>query len=350
DANHIAYFVGPDPGLDNVLASTPFNAEGIDKINKNGTTQLRFRFTNLYDVDRNHLGFYSGGYSDPNYHPRLIVDYVAPTDTKAPGPDPANWASRPEPTSSYSITMTSATATDLSGAEYYFENMTDPAHDSGWQNSRVYVDTLLTPNTVYTYRVKMRDKSENQNENTFSAPKPARTLTGLPLVETSLHSVGADDGRIWGNDAGYKGKNYLGSNNMALLLGGGWQSGGAAYSYGYAAVLSFDTADVPDDVTIMAARIEMTRGGISGATDPFTWGGTCYVDIIKPFFGTGRQLENVDWDADPNDSAVATFAGPDPGVDTPMLSSFFTAEALSHIDVTSTTQMRVRFTNLYNEP
>ncbi|MCK4958756.1 MAG: hypothetical protein KAT00_05140, partial [Planctomycetes bacterium] len=86
DANHIAYFTGPDPGPDNVLVSTQFNTEGIDKINKNGTTQLRFRFTNLYDVERNHLGFYSGDYSDPNYHPKLVVDYVAPTDTKAPAP------------------------------------------------------------------------------------------------------------------------------------------------------------------------------------------------------------------------------------------------------------------------
>ncbi|MCK4959659.1 MAG: hypothetical protein KAT00_09660, partial [Planctomycetes bacterium] len=121
-------------------------------------------------------------------------------------------------------------------------------------------------------------------------------------------------------------------------------------SYGYAAVLSFDTVDLPDDVTIMAARIELTRGGASGTIDPFTWGGACYIDIIKPFFGTERALENVDWDADPNETAVATFAGPDPGPDTPMISSYFAAEALSHIDKTSTTQMRVRFTNLYNEP
>jgi hypothetical protein len=51
---------------------------------------------------------------------------------------------------------------------YYFNNVTDPNHDSGWQESSFYADSGLTPNTSYTYRYKVRDKSTQQNETQFT--------------------------------------------------------------------------------------------------------------------------------------------------------------------------------------
>ena len=53
--------------------------------------------------------------------------------------------------------------------EYYFDCLTAGGHDSGWQDGTFYEDTGLDPDTTYTYRVKARDKSPNQNETGYSA-------------------------------------------------------------------------------------------------------------------------------------------------------------------------------------
>ena len=50
------------------------------------------------------------------------------------------------------------------------------ATDSGWQDSPVYTDTGLNPNTQYTYTVQARDKSVNNNPNTASSPASATTF------------------------------------------------------------------------------------------------------------------------------------------------------------------------------
>ncbi|HSR30660.1 MAG TPA: hypothetical protein VLY63_08850, partial [Anaerolineae bacterium] len=48
-------------------------------------------------------------------------------------------------------------------------------NDSGWQDSPVYEDTGLQPETEYTYRVKARDKSPNRNETGWSSEASATT-------------------------------------------------------------------------------------------------------------------------------------------------------------------------------
>jgi hypothetical protein len=96
-------------------------------------------------------------------------------DTTPPLPDPMAWDVLPYATGSTSISMTAATATDPSGVEYYFECTAGGGHDSGWQDSTTYEDTGLAPETQYTYRVKARDKSPNQNETGFSTEASATT-------------------------------------------------------------------------------------------------------------------------------------------------------------------------------
>jgi hypothetical protein len=97
-------------------------------------------------------------------------------DTTPPSPDPLTWATVPYATGSSSISMTATSATDPSGVEYYFECTAGGGHDSGWQDSTTYEDTGLNPETQYTYRVKARDKSTNQNETAFSSTSSATTL------------------------------------------------------------------------------------------------------------------------------------------------------------------------------
>ncbi len=97
-------------------------------------------------------------------------------DATPPSPDPMTWAAEPNATDANSITMTAATATDTSGVEYYFTNITDQNHNSGWQDSNTYTDTNLVNNTTYTYKVRARDKSVNNNETADSNQASATTL------------------------------------------------------------------------------------------------------------------------------------------------------------------------------
>jgi len=79
------------------------------------------------------------------------------------------------------ITMTATTATDSSGVEYYFTCVSGAGHDSGWQDSAVYTDTGLVPNTEYSYTVIARDKSANQNT---TAPSVTASATTASLYDT----------------------------------------------------------------------------------------------------------------------------------------------------------------------
>jgi hypothetical protein len=97
-------------------------------------------------------------------------------DSTAPTPNPMTWAVEPNATGISSITMTATTATDISGVEYFFANVTDPNHNSAWQDSATYTDTGLANNTTYTYRVISRDKSIAGNETGWSAGASATTF------------------------------------------------------------------------------------------------------------------------------------------------------------------------------
>jgi len=103
------------------------------------------------------------------------TDPADPADETAPTPDPMTWATLPCATGGTSISMTATTASDPSGVEYYFTCTSGGGHDSGWQDSSTYEDTALSPNTSYTYTVKARDKSPNQNETGVSSIQSATT-------------------------------------------------------------------------------------------------------------------------------------------------------------------------------
>jgi glucuronoarabinoxylan endo-1,4-beta-xylanase len=96
-------------------------------------------------------------------------------DIEAPLPNPMGWLIEPNAISSSAITMTAGTASDISGVEYYFANITDPNHDSNWVSSYVWTDTGLVNNTAYTYQVKARDMSANHNETGWSVTAGAAT-------------------------------------------------------------------------------------------------------------------------------------------------------------------------------
>ena len=99
---------------------------------------------------------------------------TAAGDITPPVPSPMTFAVPPNTLDEETITMTASTAGDINGVEYYFENTTNSTN-SGWQNSPVYTEANLQLATPYTYRVRARDKSANQNATAFSAPASANT-------------------------------------------------------------------------------------------------------------------------------------------------------------------------------
>ncbi|MHC4324689.1 MAG: right-handed parallel beta-helix repeat-containing protein [Planctomycetota bacterium] len=95
-------------------------------------------------------------------HSGLHSATTFPPDTTAPIPDPATWKTEPYVVSAGSILMEATTATDESGVEYFFTCTSNPAYSSNWQDDPVYQLTSL-PKDIYSFVVKARDKSTNQN-------------------------------------------------------------------------------------------------------------------------------------------------------------------------------------------
>jgi len=86
-------------------------------------------------------------------------------DIEPPSPDPATWATEPYAISPSSIKMEATLASDDSGVAYYFECTSNPAYSSQWQNSPVYeiASPSDLPKDLYTFVLRVRDKSPNQN-------------------------------------------------------------------------------------------------------------------------------------------------------------------------------------------
>jgi len=85
-----------------------------------------------------------------------------PEDTTPPNPNPAVWQTPPYAVPPGSIRMVAVTASDESGVEYYFACTSNPTYSSTWQESPVYQPSSL-PKGTYTFVVRVRDKSPNQN-------------------------------------------------------------------------------------------------------------------------------------------------------------------------------------------
>jgi hypothetical protein len=127
----------------------------------------------------------------------VSVNYNPP-DTTPPAPNPSTWMTKPTATGTTSVHMAAATGNDPSGVEYLFECVVGGGHSSGWQDSPTYGDAGLQPNTTYSYRLKMRDKSPNQNTGDFSTTESVSTAgdpaDGGNASDTSTGDTGGSGG------------------------------------------------------------------------------------------------------------------------------------------------------------
>ena len=96
------------------------------------------------------------------------------------------------------IMMIATTATDDSGVEYYFSELTGRpgGSDSGWQESPIYLNTGLLPGTEYSYTVVARDRSAKQNTTAPSAVVSVMTAGTAPEYVVTYDANGATGGNV----------------------------------------------------------------------------------------------------------------------------------------------------------
>jgi hypothetical protein len=154
---------------------------------------------NDHVIDLYDLSVFAGLFlsSSEEYPPNCSTSII---DPYAPTPDPMSFKTAPYATGATSIKMVAVSATDVSGVEYYFTCTAGGGHDSGWQDSRTYEDTGLTPDTEYTYTVAARDKSAAHNQTAASGPATATTEKEnvvLPANGGTLESFTSEYGSGW---------------------------------------------------------------------------------------------------------------------------------------------------------
>jgi hypothetical protein len=105
-----------------------------------------------------------------------------PPPVSAPIPSPMTWATKPYATSPYTIAMvaTTATCTDGTSVEYWFEDYFHSEYNSGWLSFESgqaprWEDKDLSPESTYWYRVKARNTG-NRMETEWSERSAAKTL------------------------------------------------------------------------------------------------------------------------------------------------------------------------------
>jgi len=140
----------------------------------------------------------------------------------------------------------------------------------------------------------------NQTDNSASGSGAAYIFAFHPIMQTLFRSQGAYDGYIWESRE---------DSNIGLRA----DSAGTSFNIGddnqdrqYRAILSFNTAPLPDDAVITRVLLKIRKQGVVGEDHP-TFQDTLLADIRKPFFGTSVTLVPGDFQAAANRSNVGTF-------------------------------------------
>ncbi len=188
-------------------------------------------------------------------------------DTTPPTPDPMTFAAAPYATGSSSIAMTATTASDTSGVEYFFQCTAGGGHDSGWQDSASYEDTGLSPETQYTYAVKARDKSSNQNETAYSGTASAITdpAGGLEMYVNDIAMTTKKTGPKYTGKALVHIKDTTGGNVSGATVYGTWSGSVSGTESGVTAAdgtIQFASAKVSGGGTFTFTVTDVVKSGV----------------------------------------------------------------------------------------
>jgi hypothetical protein len=113
----------------------------------------------------------------------------------------------------------------------------------------------------------------------------------------------------------------------------------------YRAILSFNTASLPDTAIISSAVLKIKQSGSISGSNPFSVFGSLYADIKKGYFGTSSALQVTDFNAAATASKVCTF-GKTPAGGWYTATLFLTGR--TNVNKTSLTQFRLYFSKATN--
>jgi hypothetical protein len=108
----------------------------------------------------------------------------------------------------------------------------------------------------------------------------------------------------------------------------------------YKAIVSFDTAAIPDGATIVSATLRLRRGTVSG-TNPFTTHGSCWADVQTGGFSGSAALQTGDFQAAATVAQAASLSNAAANGD--WSEGSLNAAGLAAISKTGTTQLRIYF-------
>jgi inhibitor of cysteine peptidase len=232
---------------------------------------------------------------------------------------------------STSPTLQWSPSTEATNYEYCY-GIASPC--TNWTNNNLATSASLSglkANTTYYWDVRAVNSlldtiySDGGPDAIWSfATKPVTT-------KATFQSVGAQDG--WVRETGYN--TNLGGYNLSTgnLVAGDDVSNRREYS-----ILSFNTTGLPDTAVVTAVTLKLDQQSISSAS-LFTKLGALTVDIRKPYFGAVPGLENGDFQAAADASAVGVLGTPV----SDLYSAILGSAAFPSINLTGTTQFRLRF-------
>lgn len=169
-------------------------------------------------------------------------------------------------------------------------------------------------------------------------------LSGLPYTDGETYTVARnmltvksealDDGwALESTELSGKGGSFNSSAKTFRL-------GDDAANKQYRAILSFDTSALPDTAVITKVTLKLKQSGAPIGTNPFTVLGALRVDIRQPYFGSSAALAESDFKSAAGKKNVGAIPNaPDSG----WYSKSWTNGILDHINLTGTTQFRLRF-------
>jgi hypothetical protein len=167
---------------------------------------------------------------------------------------------------------------------------------------------------------------------------PSSPPTSVPVDVTFLSS-GRQGNSILELAPGSNAGEIKNSGPKSFLLGDD------AANRQYVAILSFNTASLPDNAIIQSAVLRILQSGRSTNPDMFSIFGSLSTDIIMGSFGENSDLQMIDAIAATSSNTIGNF---DAARKNGWYSASLKAAGLSKINKTGLTQFRLHFTKATN--
>jgi hypothetical protein len=248
----------------------------------------------------------------------------------------------PNPTSAASVNFTVTFSEAVTGVDMGDFSLTPTGSLSGAGVTSVsgsgstYTVTVSTGTDSGTLRLDIPDTAsitDMDNNPLADLPYTGGEVYIVRPLTATFYSIGAQDGWILESR---ENSNAGGSMDATGLV---FNLGDDAGDRQYRAILSFNTAGLPDNATIAGVTLKIKRRGVVGS-DPFVTHGNIMVDIRQGSFGK-LALQLSDFNAPASQNNVGQISGVMEAGG--WYSTVLQEEAFGFVNKTGVTQFRLRF-------